>query len=392
MLRLSAVSVLAVLSILACSGEPADGGVKPTIPTSAAGNGSGATANMSGAGPSTAGNGNGMGGSANSSGNGAGGNGTAGSGTAGSGTAGNGTSGSGGDGGVNLDDPKAVIKSKGCGSGPPAGLEPAVYAKFEVDVTGVTLTDFKHPAHKRAYYVWVPEDYDNNKPYRVVHIMYGCGDKYAGATATYKLFNEDPQAIYVGLNMPPAGVADNEGTCYNDDGGADATEWEFFDLVNQQLDANFCFDKNRVFAAGYSSGSWVAQMFGCYFSGFDSTRKFGKDLSLRGEMTVTGGLPDVPACSTKPVASLWIHDASDSANQISGSLINLDRILALNKCTGKDTTPWGEDALKTICKQYTGCPADYPVVFCTTTGRNHDSQNDNALPAFSQFAHLMDAK
>jgi poly(3-hydroxybutyrate) depolymerase len=383
MLRVSAVSLVAVLSMLACSGEPADGGVTMVPP------GAGSSATMGGSNTGTSGSanntaGSSSGGSGNMSGAGGaiipngGSNSTAGGGTGGS--------------AVNLDDPKAVIPSAACGMGPPAGVEPKVYAKFEVDVTGATLTDFMHPAHKRAYYVWIPEDYDNKKPYRLVHIMYGCGDKYAGATATYKLFNEDPQAIYVGLNMPPTGVADSEGTCYNDDGGAAATEWEFFDLVNQQLESNFCFDKNRVFAAGYSSGSWVAQMFGCYFSGFDATRKFGKNLSLRGEMTVTGGLPDVPACSTKPVASLWIHDAGDMANQISGSLTNLDRILALNKCAGKDTMPWGEDALKTVCKQYTGCPADYPVVFCTTTGRAHDSQNDNALPAFSQFTHMMDAK
>lgn len=346
MLRLSAaVSLVATtVSLLACSAEPVDGGVTK-VPMRAT------TSSQGGAG--------GSGGAA------------------------------GGAAGV---DPKLVIKSKGCGMSPPANVEPKVYAKFTVDVTGATLTDFVHPAHKRDYYVWIPEDYDLNKPYRLVHILYGCGDRHAGATATYKLFSEDPQAIYVGLNMPPEGVADSEGTCYNDDGGASATEWEFFDLVNQQLENNFCFDKNRVFASGYSSGSWVAQMFGCYFSGFDSTRKFGKDLSLRGQMTVTGGLPDVPECSTNPVSALWIHDAGDTANQISGSLSNLDRILALNKCVGKDTMPWGTGALNTICKQYTGCPADFPVVFCTTTGRAHDSQNDNTLPAFSQFTHLMDAK
>ncbi len=345
MLRLSgAVSLVATLSLLACSAEPVDGGVTK-VPMRAT------TSSQGGAG--------GSGGAA------------------------------GGAAGV---DPKPVIKSKGCGMAPPANVEPKVYAKFSVDVSGATLTEFMHPAHQRDYYVWIPEDYDVNKPYRLVHILYGCGDRHAGATATYKLFTEDPQAIYVGLNMPPEGVADSEGTCYNDDGGAAATEWEFFDLVNQKLENDFCFDKNRVFAAGYSSGSWVAQMFGCYFSGFDSTRKFGKDLSLRGQMTVTGGLPDVPACSTNPVSALWIHDAGDPANQISGSLTNLDRVLALNQCVGKETMPWGSGALSTICKQYAGCPADYPVVFCTTTGRAHDSQNDNTLPAFSQFAHLMDAK
>jgi poly(3-hydroxybutyrate) depolymerase len=371
MLRPS-VSLVATLSLLACSAEPMDGGVTkvPMRATTSPPAGAGGVATGGGSGAASGG----TAGAATGGGSGAASGGTAGAATGG------------------MDDPQAVIKSKGCGMAPPANVEPKVYAKFEVDVTGATLSDFVHPAHKRAYYVWIPEDYDLNKPYRLIHIMYGCGDRYAGATATYKLFNEDPQAIYVGLNMPPDGVADSEGTCYNDDGGADATEWEFFDLVNQQLENNFCFDKNRVFAAGYSSGSWVAQMFGCYFSGFDPNRKFGKNLALRGQMTVTGGLPDVPMCSAKPVSALWIHDQGDTANQISGSLTNLDRILALNQCAGKDTTPWGAGALNTICKQYTGCPTDFPVVFCTTTGRAHDSQNDNTLPAFSQFTHLMDAQ
>jgi poly(3-hydroxybutyrate) depolymerase len=349
MLRPSTVSLVATLSLLACSAEPVDGGVTK-VPMRAA------TSPSAGGGAGTGGGGG------SESGSGA--------------TA----------------EAKAVIKSRGCGMAPPTNVEPTVYAKFEVDVTGATLSDFMHPAHKRAYYVWIPEDYDLNKPYRLIHIMYGCGDRYAGATATYKLFNEDPQAIYVGLNMPPDGVADSEGSCYNDDGGVDATEWEFFDLVNQQLENDFCFDKNRVFVAGYSSGSWVAQMFGCYFSGFDPNRKFGKELSLRGQMTVTGGLPDVPMCSPKPVSALWIHDQGDTANQISGSLTNLDRVLALNQCVGKDTMPWGAGVLSTICKQYTGCSSDFPVVFCTTTGRAHDSQNDNTLPAFSQFTHLVDAE
>jgi poly(3-hydroxybutyrate) depolymerase len=379
MLRLSAVALLTALTTLACSAEPANGGITavPGAPIIPGGAGKGQGGSESSASGSSAG------GAASGSG---------GASTPAAGTAGTAAGGSTGGSAVNLDDPKAVIPSAACGMGPPAGVEPKVYAKFEVDVTGATLTDFKHAPHKRAYYVWIPEDYDNTKPYRLIHIMYGCGDKYAGASATYKLFSEDPQAIYVGLNMPPTGIADSEGTCYNDDGGAAATEWEYFDLVNQQLESNFCFDKNRVFASGYSSGSWVAQMFGCYFSGFDATRKFGKNLALRGEMTVTGGLPEVPMCSPKPVASLWIHDAGDMANQISGSLTNLDRILALNECAGKDTMPWGEASLSTVCKQYTGCSADFPVVFCTTTGRAHDSQNDNALPAFSQFTHMMDAK
>src|SRR5688572_5854704 len=104
MLRLSAVSLLAVLPMLACAGEAVDGGI-----TKVPGAG---RASVSG----------------------------------GSGGSGGGEGGTGG-GAVEVD-PKAVIPSMGCGMPLPANVEPGTYAKFEVDVTGVTLTAFKHPPHK----------------------------------------------------------------------------------------------------------------------------------------------------------------------------------------------------------------------------------------------------
>ncbi len=374
MLRRNTVPLVLLLSTLACSGQPAEdnitvvpGGGSPAAATAGNSSAVGGQVTQAGTGSATAGTANmtPMGG---------------GGGTAAGGSA------------PNLSDPNAVIPSAACGNGPPEGMQPANYTAFKVAVTGATLTNFMHPPHERGYYVWIPPDYNNTKPYRIVYIMYGCGNKYAGATATYKLMNEDPQAIYVGMNMPPDGIADSEGTCYNDDGAGASTEWEFFDLMNQQIESNFCVDKNRVYVAGYSSGSWVANMHGCYFSGFDATRKFGKGLSVRGQMAVTGGLPDVPECSKQPVSALWIHDSGDNANPYSGNKNALDRVLAVSKCVGSQQAPWGEGALNSICKQYTDCPTDFPVVFCTTTGRGHDSQNDNAMPAFTAFPHLVDAK
>jgi hypothetical protein len=35
--------------------------------------------------------------------------------------------------------------------------------------------------------------------------------------------------------------------------------------------------------------------------------------------------------------------------------------------------------------QYTGCPAQYPIVFCTSRGKSHDSQASAAVPGFWEF-------
>jgi hypothetical protein len=37
------------------------------------------------------------------------------------------------------------------------------------------------------------------------------------------------------------------------------------------------------------------------------------------------------------------------------------------------------------CLQYTGCPVDYPIVFCTSTDQAHGSQASSAVPAFWGF-------
>ncbi|HWZ87835.1 MAG TPA: hypothetical protein VNW92_03265, partial [Polyangiaceae bacterium] len=106
----------------------------------------------------------------------------------------------------------AVLPSAGCAKPLPAGQTLGSYTKYTVHVTGVTLDpNFSYPAHDRDYYVWLPKDYDPTKPYRVTFIGYGCGNKYAGNTATYKLMLQDPESIYIGMNMPPDNIATQEG-------------------------------------------------------------------------------------------------------------------------------------------------------------------------------------
>jgi poly(3-hydroxybutyrate) depolymerase len=223
----------------------------------------------------------------------------------------------------------------------------------------------------------------------------GCGDRTAASTATYKLMSADPDSIYVAMNMPPTGLPPIGKDCYDNTEGAKSLEWDFMGRVATEVQNKFCIDESRVYVSGYSSGAWVANMFGCYVAGKDAARKFGPGISVRGQASVTGGpvLPEVP-CGGK-VSAIWIHDSDDKENIIGGNqATSLPRVLKVNGCTGGTAGPteaWGTSAaqLKNFCKRYTACPAEYPVIFCATSGSGHSAQDNLAIPGFIEFENLM---
>ena len=292
-----------------------------------------------------------------------------------------------------------LVKSAGCGLPVPSNQLLATYSQYSAHVTGATLDPTVSVGpYDRTYFVWLPKDYDSTQPYRVTFLFMGCGDRTAANTATYKLMGKDPESIYVAIDMPPEGLPPAGKDCYDNTVGKSSVEWEAMGAIASQVQKQFCIDENRVFVSGYSSGAWVSNMFGCYFAGKDPNRQFGPDVSVRGQASVTGGpvLPDVP-CGGK-VAALWIHDTDDAENIIGGNLTtSLPRVLAVNGCTdgvkGKQA-PWGTSVpqLAAVCKEFTDCPPEYPVIFCTTSGFGHSAQDPTAVPAFIEFEDLMNAK
>jgi len=294
--------------------------------------------------------------------------------------------------------PSAVLKSSGCGKPLPLNQVKTVvgsrtgYTEYHVKQTGAKIT-VAHPekAVDRQFFVRVPVDYDPNKAYRVVYLYQGCSaNANEGDTATYPLFNADQggteQAIYVAVSLPPNHPNNN---CYDNRAGNESQEWEAFQMFHDKVESTYCADNNRIFVSGYSSGGWVSNMFSCYFGGVpDPPRKFLPKWAVRGRAATSGGLiPDnMPACNGA-VAALYLHDAGDQTNLIAGSKLGLDNTLKQNKCVGSQTAPW--PGMSDVCVQYTDCPKDYPVVFCTTNGQGHNDQSNRAIPGFKKFFDMM---
>ena len=316
-------------------------------------------------------------------------------GAGGTGTAGRvGTAGAGGP----LGDLTKVVPTMGCGMDPGQAVNMAVRATIATMGTkpaGCADSVCGAWTYMREYYVTLPTGYDKTKAYPLVLEGPGCG---AMGMSVYPLtFNGNASVnntvIRVGLSPPPntIGHATNPGEgCFDDKEGDSSVDWVFYETLYDHLATTLCFDRNRVFTVGNSSGSWFSNELGCKYAG-DATRP------VRAVMPNTGGLPTdmryVPTCTSKPMAGMWIHEIGDTTNPFTGNKVAIARAMKVNGCTigtGYDDTmftnfPIGGGNPDTTCKKIMGCPDLYPLVVCALPGNAHGSHDNVANPGFSTF-------
>lgn len=311
--------------------------------------------------------------------------------------------------------------SSGCGKPLPDDQVTTVegaregYTKFTVLQTGETLGDDQPgKAVERDIYVRVPQDYQPNKVYPVVYLAVGCGAA-SGDVGSYALFDEgqggNEQAIYVAMSLPPNAP---NGPCYDTRAGDESQEWEAFELFHSLVASAYCADNNRVFVSGFGSG--LVSMWGCYFSGLpDPPRKFAPNFRIRGEASTSAVQPDDigqlcdAAVDPRPVAGLWLNDAEDQVPEEQAERAR-DRVLANNGCSSSATAPWPlamqepacapepdagcstlsvAEQLSQVCERYVDCPAEYPVIYCTTQGQSRSDRSALSIYGYTEFFKLM---
>jgi polyhydroxybutyrate depolymerase len=271
-------------------------------------------------------------------------------------------------------------KSTGCGKNPPGGDNPNGFTKHDIAVTGVDPAFIaEHPSNPgnnggytytmRNYYVKLPANYDPGTAYPVTFGGGGCGNTGgdSGKGGGQQASNID--SIKIGLSYVYSG-----GACF-EDGYANTPEVPYFDAVIKEISANYCVNLEKVFAGGYSSGAWESATLGLARGGV-----------IRGIATGAGGLrAERPMPSNVPIAAILLTGQGDGANPIdgpTGSAALRDHILMKNGCQGTATTPF--TASDQNCVQYTGCPAAFPVIWCTPPG-GHTGGSNMHWGAVGQF-------
>lgn len=317
---------------------------------------------------------------------------------------------SGGSGGAPVD-VRRVWKSDGCGKaydGPSGGspITTNTWGEKDADCAaasngqprcglwGQPGSTWRSEPVPRDHYVFLPDGYDPETAYSLVLLGPGCGGN--GAQIYPYDNNVDGTAIRVGFTPAPAyvghGTNPNQG-CFDDKEGDDSVDWVHYELVYDQLNQQLCFDRNRVFAGGVSSGAWWANELGCKYAG-DATRP------IRGVTPNGGGLPTeaayVPTCTNAPMAGFWVREVSDNTGPFDTSKVAIARAMARNGCTiGTDydnTTfedfPIGGNQPDGTCERIQGCEPLYPLVVCSIPGSGHGSHDAIVNPGASTFIKL----
>jgi polyhydroxybutyrate depolymerase len=219
------------------------------------------------------------------------------------------------------------------------------FAKRAIEVGGVA----------REVWVRLPAGYDPERAYPVVYQLHGCSGE------------PDRESNNVPVERESAGEAIHvRGKARVDcwDPAPAGEDVAYFDVMLETVEAAVCVDTARRFVTGYSSGASLAHGVACV-----------RGDRLRGVATIAGGF--VGGNCTGSVAALLIHDLNDPVVDISASVATRDAHLARNHCaTPTDQPP---------CVGYTGCDAGKPVVWCQTTGQEHERQDAFAAPVFWSF-------
>jgi hypothetical protein len=297
-----------------------------------------------------------------------------------------GAAGSSGGAGATMSNPDASTinggMTVGCGMDP---MQPVgTYFQYQIPIAGPDLDANNQPkVRTRTYFVRLPTGYDSTKPYRVVYLGPGCGGNAASDVLRLYTYSMTDAILVAIMPLPEFGA------CFDE--SVKSVEYPFFDAVHKKIEAAFCVDPTRQFYAGFSTGARLGFMLNCAFPDV-----------LRATSSIQGGLPPLPACVKHPIAMFTVSDTLETGNPYSEGVKAAQGVFAQNGCTGTFMSPMPPGGCGTACTpydtmamplnantpncvKYVGCPADYPVIFCTSQGAGHityEPWSDQALWTF----------
>ncbi|MFG3299616.1 cellulose binding domain-containing protein [Micromonospora chersina] len=204
----------------------------------------------------------------------------------------------------------------------------------------------------RTYILRVPDNYDSNRPYRVVF-----GFHWWGGTATDVATGQTVQRdvwSYYGLQRLA-----NESTIFVAPQGLDngwantnGADLAFVDDMIRQLDAGLCVDTTQRFAVGFSYGGAMSYAIAC-----------ARPTVFRAVAVQSGGQLSGCDGGSQPVAYLGVHGIRDGVLNISGGRTLRDRFVRNNGCAAQSPAEPAQGSLTHRVTTYAGCSAGHPVVW-----------------------------
>ncbi len=203
----------------------------------------------------------------------------------------------------------------------------------------------------REYIIDLPDNYDRNKPYRLIFAWHWLGGN-AGAVAGGGYYGLRDLARSEAIFVAP----DKYNVNGQDDNGWPNTNGRDMRFLNAMLDeikGSLCVDNSRVFSTGWSYGGMMSFAVGREFAG-----------TFRAIAPMSGALWTPFNDSGKPIAAWISHGIYDSVvNHDTAGAVAKDYYVKANHCSN-NTVPIDPSP----CVEYQGCDAGSPVVWCSFAG------------------------
>ena len=231
-------------------------------------------------------------------------------------------------------------------------------------------------------YLDLPENYDKDRPYRLVfgfHYMGGSAQNVSRREAYYG-FRNQPGAKENTIFVAPHGYT----TETNNAGNEVENPWRcgddkdhlFFDELLTYLDENLCVDTSRVFAIGFSFGAMMANSLAQDFQ----DRLRGVVVFATMDMVIY-----LPKNAGKPIAWMGTVGMDDPLCTPELGSSARDRILKNNGAPdgeGNFTDARGEEAEEWVsgdhvCYDYRTVDPRFPVKWCTFDGKHEYNPSDS---------------
>ncbi|MCK1812929.1 RICIN domain-containing protein [Streptomyces sp. XM4011] len=208
----------------------------------------------------------------------------------------------------------------------------------------------------RSFILRVPDNYDNNRPYRLIFAFHWRGgtaqDVASGGTSgnAWSYYGQQEQSNNTAILVAPQGL-DNG---WANAGGEDIT---FVDDMIRRIEAGLCVNPAQRFATGFSWGGGMSYALAC-----------ARANDFRAVAVIAGA--QISGCSggNQPIAYFGIHGISDSVLNIAQGRSLRDRFVGNNGCTSQSPAEPAPGSRTHITTTYAGCRAGYPVQWAAFDG------------------------
>jgi polyhydroxybutyrate depolymerase len=226
---------------------------------------------------------------------------------------------------------------------------------------------------KRTYLLVEPASLEPGKPYPLVFVLHGDGGDAAGFHRAWPFERATGNDAILAYLDGWLARWDLETTVNNPD-------VDFVEAVATDVAKIRPVDRSRIFATGYSSGGFLANVVACQRPGL-----------LRAIASNAGGAPynqrehwpnGAPKCpGERPTATLALHGARDFTVTLDSGRYTAEYWAYVNGCseTEMETTGYPE------CQLYRGCPRGNAVGFCVVDTLGHWVWDEAANASWTFF-------